>query len=105
MSSRENQQFGPYGEYTADETAAKYGASPSETTQDDSNMVPWEISHPAAYQNGWLTRLVSRRFPEGPAFSPANPACRVPRSERETGDLRKYVCRQPERSSLCFCSA
>jgi oxalate decarboxylase/phosphoglucose isomerase-like protein (cupin superfamily) len=55
MSSRENQQFGPYGEYTADETAAKYGASPSETTQDDSNIVPpWEISHPAAYQDGWL---------------------------------------------------
>jgi len=55
MSSRENQQFGPYGEYTADETAAKHGASPSETTQDSSNVVPpWETSRPAAYQHGWL---------------------------------------------------
>ena len=32
MSSRENQQFGPYGEYTVNEVASKYGASPTETT-------------------------------------------------------------------------
>jgi uncharacterized cupin superfamily protein len=34
MSSRENQQFGPYGEYVADETAQRHGAAPDETTQD-----------------------------------------------------------------------
>ena len=36
MSSRENQQFGPYGEYAENEVAASYGASPPETTQDGS---------------------------------------------------------------------
>ena len=34
MSSRENQAFGPYGEYTANEIARKHRASPGETTQD-----------------------------------------------------------------------
>ena len=34
MSSRENQAFGPYGEYTANEVARRYGASAEETTQD-----------------------------------------------------------------------
>lgn len=55
MSSRENQQFGPYGEYTENDVAARYGASPPETTQDDSDAAPqWETSRPAAYQKGWL---------------------------------------------------
>lgn len=34
MSSRENQAFGPYGVYTANEVARRYGASPEEDTQD-----------------------------------------------------------------------
>ena len=34
MSSRENQQFGPYGEYTANEVARRYGASPEQDVQD-----------------------------------------------------------------------
>ena len=32
MSSRENQQFGPYGEYTENETAARYGAAAGDDT-------------------------------------------------------------------------
>ena len=54
MSSRENQQFGPYGWYTANETAARYDASPEEDTQDDSPYVSWPASKPARYQDGWL---------------------------------------------------
>jgi uncharacterized cupin superfamily protein len=57
MSSRENQAFGPYGEYTANEIAHKYGASPEETTQDaeqaDAN---WPESQPSRYREGWLPR-------------------------------------------------
>ncbi|HEX7254342.1 MAG TPA: hypothetical protein VF236_00280 [Gaiellaceae bacterium] len=33
-SSRENQQFGPNGEYTANDLARRYGASPDETMRD-----------------------------------------------------------------------
>lgn len=55
MSSRENQQFGPYGEYTEDEVAARYGASSPETTQDGSLAYSKvEKSQPAAYEDGWL---------------------------------------------------
>ena len=55
MSSRENQQFGPYGEYTKDEVAARYGASPPETTQDGSMAYSQtEKSQPTAYREGWL---------------------------------------------------
>jgi uncharacterized cupin superfamily protein len=55
VSSRENQAFGPYGEYTANEIARKHGASPEETTQDaeqaDAN---WPESQPSRYREGWL---------------------------------------------------
>jgi uncharacterized cupin superfamily protein len=55
MSSRENQQFGPYGEYTVNEIARQYGASPEETTQDtdvaDANVPE---SEPSRYREGWL---------------------------------------------------
>jgi uncharacterized cupin superfamily protein len=55
MSSRENQQFGPYGEYTANEVARRYAASPEETTQDadvaDANVPK---SEPTRYRDGWL---------------------------------------------------
>ena len=34
MSSREHQAHGPYGAYTVDETAQRYGASPEVETQD-----------------------------------------------------------------------
>jgi uncharacterized cupin superfamily protein len=55
MSSRENQQFGPYGEYTANETAARYGASPEEGTQDaDAFDAAWPESQPSRYRDGWL---------------------------------------------------
>ena len=33
MSSRQNQAFGPYGEYVADEVARKHGASPPQTAR------------------------------------------------------------------------
>jgi len=55
MSSRENQAFGPYGEYTANEIAHKHGASPEEATQDaeqaDAN---WPESQPCRYREGWV---------------------------------------------------
>jgi uncharacterized cupin superfamily protein len=55
MSSRENQQFGPYGEYTVDEAAARYGASSPGVTQDtDVADADWPDSQPSRYQEGWL---------------------------------------------------
>ena len=55
MSSRENQAFGPYGEYTANEVAARYGASAEETTQDDEDAsANWTESQPSRYREGWL---------------------------------------------------
>ncbi len=55
MSSRENQAFGPYGEYTANEVAARHGASPEEadagTEEFDAN---WPESQPSRYREGWL---------------------------------------------------
>jgi uncharacterized cupin superfamily protein len=55
MSSRENQAFGPYGEYVADEVARKHGASPPETKQGVSaEDVPWTASEPSSYRDGWL---------------------------------------------------
>jgi len=55
MSSRENQAFGPYGVYTANEVARRYGASPDEDTQDgelaDSHVPE---SKPMRYRDGWL---------------------------------------------------
>jgi uncharacterized cupin superfamily protein len=55
MSSRENQQFGPYGEYTANEVARRYGASPEETTQDgDVAYANVPDSEPTRYRDGWL---------------------------------------------------
>jgi uncharacterized cupin superfamily protein len=55
MSSRENQAFGPYGAYTVDEVARRYGACPDEETQDGEVAyahVP--ESQPTRYQDGWL---------------------------------------------------
>ena len=55
MSSRENQAFGPYGEYTANEVARRYGASPKETTQDGEEAdAGWPESQPSRYREGWL---------------------------------------------------
>ena len=55
MSSRENQQFGPYGEYVANEIARRYGASPEETTQDaEETAAGWPESQPSRYREGWL---------------------------------------------------
>ncbi len=55
MSSRQNQAFGPYGEYVADEVARKHGASPPETAQDVADADgPWSPSEPARYRDGWL---------------------------------------------------
>jgi len=57
MSSRQNQAFGPYGEYVANEVARKHRASPRKTTQDadlaDAD-VPWPSSEPASYGDGRL---------------------------------------------------
>ena len=51
MSSRENQQFGPYGEYPPNEIAAKYGASAKDPEDPD---VDWPESEPSPYREGWL---------------------------------------------------
>ena len=55
MSSRENQAFGPYGEYTANDVARRYRASPEETTQ-DGNVAYANVpqSKPSRYRDGWL---------------------------------------------------
>ena len=54
-SSRQFQKEGPWGFYTADETAAKYGASPPETTQDgEVAYANLPKSEPARYRDGWL---------------------------------------------------
>jgi len=55
MSSRENQAFGPYGFYTANEVARRYGASPEEDTQDgDVAYADVPESEPTRYRDGWL---------------------------------------------------
>jgi uncharacterized cupin superfamily protein len=51
MSSRENQQFGPYGEYPPNEVAAKYRASAKDS---DDAYVGWPESEPSRYREGWL---------------------------------------------------
>ena len=51
MSSRENQAFGPYGEYPQNEVAAKYAASPKDSEDPDAN---WPESVPSRYREGWL---------------------------------------------------
>jgi uncharacterized cupin superfamily protein len=51
MSSRENQQFGPYGEYPPNEVAAKYGASAKDAEDPD---VDWPESEPSPYRDDWL---------------------------------------------------
>ncbi len=52
MSSRQNQAYGPYGEYVADEVAGRHRASPPETTQDGDDV--WPSSTPTRYRDGWL---------------------------------------------------
>ena len=55
MSSRENQQYGPYGAYTADETARRYGASVDADVQDaDVAYANLPESKPTRYRDGWL---------------------------------------------------
>jgi uncharacterized cupin superfamily protein len=55
ISSRENQAFGPYGEYTADEVARRYGASVDEDTQDgEVAYAHFPQSTPTRYRDGWL---------------------------------------------------
>jgi uncharacterized cupin superfamily protein len=55
MSSRENQAFGPYGEYIANEVARRYGASPEEDTQDgDVAYASFPEVEPERYREGWL---------------------------------------------------
>ena len=51
MSSRENQQFGPYGEYPQNEVAAKHRASPKDAENPEPN---WPESEPSPYRDGWL---------------------------------------------------
>jgi uncharacterized cupin superfamily protein len=54
-SSRQFQKDGPWGYYSADDTARRYGASSDEETQDGeiayAHVPP---SEPARYQDGWL---------------------------------------------------
>lgn len=54
-SSRQFQKDGPWGYYTVDPVAAKYGASPPETTQDGSIADrDFPSSRTSRYQEGWL---------------------------------------------------
>jgi uncharacterized cupin superfamily protein len=57
VSSRQFQKDGPWGYYCADETAARYNASPPEDTQDDElahrGVAP---SRPTRYPDGLLPR-------------------------------------------------
>ena len=55
MSSRENQAYGPYGEYTANEVARRHRASPEETTPDgEAAYANVPSSQPTRYREGWL---------------------------------------------------
>jgi len=55
MSSRENQAYGPYGAYTVDEVARRYGASVEEDVQDaDVAYARVPESEPSRYRDGWL---------------------------------------------------
>ncbi len=55
MSSRENQEFGPYGAYTVDEVARRHGACADEETQDsDVAYAAVPESEPTRYRDGWL---------------------------------------------------
>jgi uncharacterized cupin superfamily protein len=55
MSSREFQANGPWGWYTADDVARRYGASPEETTQEtDEAYAHLPDSEPTRYRDGWL---------------------------------------------------
>lgn len=51
MSSRENQAFGPYGEYPPNEVAAKHRASAKDSEDPDAD---WPESVPSRYREGWL---------------------------------------------------
>jgi uncharacterized cupin superfamily protein len=54
-SSRQFQARGPWGYYTADETARRYGASPDVDTQDgDVAYAKVPPSEPTRYRDGWL---------------------------------------------------
>src|SRR6516165_1142728 len=54
-SSRQFQKDGPWGFYTVSEAAARYGASPPETTQDGAIADrDWPASHESRHQEGWL---------------------------------------------------
>jgi uncharacterized cupin superfamily protein len=56
-SSRQFQKDGPWGEYTKNDVAAKYGASPPETTQDGAIAYrDFPNSHESRYKPGWLER-------------------------------------------------
>jgi mannose-6-phosphate isomerase-like protein (cupin superfamily) len=57
-SSRQFQKDGPWGFYVKDETAAKYGASPPETTQQNSVADrDFPPSKESRYQDGWLPEV------------------------------------------------
>lgn len=56
MSSHEFQASGPWGFYTVDESARRYGASPDEETQDaDAAYARFPKSEPSRYRDGWLS--------------------------------------------------
>jgi hypothetical protein len=55
MSSREFQASGPWGRYTPDEAARRYGASPEEETQEsDIAYARFPDSKRTRYRDGWL---------------------------------------------------
>jgi uncharacterized cupin superfamily protein len=54
MSSRQFQASGPWGKYTVDETARRYGACPEAETDDaDVAYARFPKSEPTPYRDGW----------------------------------------------------
>jgi hypothetical protein len=55
MSSREFQASGPWGAYTVDEAASRYGASPEEETQEaEVAYARFPDAEPTRNREGWL---------------------------------------------------
>ena len=55
MSSRQNQAFGPYGEYVATRSRASTGRALRRRHRTQTSRTgPWPASEPASYRDGWL---------------------------------------------------
>ena len=79
MSSRERQAFGPYGAYTVDAVARRYGASPDEETQ-DTDVAGARVAGLGAV--ALSRRLASRQLDGARSRHPARPGERARASRR-----------------------